>query len=147
MEWAMTLLSALMLCLLATADGGSEPTGTLIIDADGFHDSAGHAIARLYLPGMNVTQTPHASLTASIVDHRAHFAFQGLPAGDYAVVVVHDQNDNQTIDHNRLGFPQEPLGFSNGFRLSLLSGMPTFEKLRFHFSPERDAQTVTVTVR
>jgi outer membrane protein len=57
-----------------------------------------------------------------------------LAFGDYAVVVLHDGNDNGEVDHNFLGLPTEPLGFSNGFKLGLFSGKPTFEKLRFTFS-------------
>ena len=59
------------------------------------------------------------------------FTSKGLPAGPYAVVVVHDVNANGEIDHTLLRLPAEPLGFSRGFRLGLLSGMPTFEKLSF----------------
>ena len=56
-----------------------------------------------------------------------------LPFGDYAAIFVHDRNGNDKIDH-RLGIPNEPLGYTNNWKLSLFSGMPTFEKLRFTFS-------------
>jgi uncharacterized protein (DUF2141 family) len=102
----------------------------LTVNADGFTSTTGHALARLYLPGMKVTGPPSQTLRADIVEGRAHFEFEGLPPGEYAVVVVHDLDDNGEITHT-LGFPSEPLGFSGGFRLGLFSGMPTFEKLRF----------------
>jgi uncharacterized protein (DUF2141 family) len=54
--------------------------------------------------------------------------------GQYAAVVYHDLDSNGVLDHGWFG-PKEPLGFSGGWKLSLLSGMPTFEKLRFDFSP------------
>ena len=57
-----------------------------------------------------------------------------LAYGPYAMVVFHDENDNGTLDHNVLRLPAEPLGFSKGFKLSLFSGMPNFEKLRFDFT-------------
>jgi len=39
--------------------------------------------------------------------------FAGLEEGEYAVVVVHDENDNGTYDSGFLGFGSEGLGYSN----------------------------------
>jgi uncharacterized protein (DUF2141 family) len=36
-----------------------------------------------------------------------------LPAGSYAVQVMHDQNDNGKLDTNFMGIPTEGYGFSN----------------------------------
>jgi uncharacterized protein (DUF2141 family) len=110
--------------------------GTLTIRATGFVHARGHAVAKLYLPGENVrSKQPHLLVRSEIHEGAASFAFPGLPFGTYAVVVFHDENDNGEIDHNLVGLPIEPLGFSNGFALGLLSGMPTFEKLQFPFGP------------
>ena len=42
--------------------------------------------------------------------------FADLAAGDYAVLVFHDENGNGRLDLNFLGIPREPLGFSNRYR-------------------------------
>jgi uncharacterized protein (DUF2141 family) len=39
--------------------------------------------------------------------------FKDLPAGDYAVTMYQDENDNGSIDKNAIGIPTEPYGFSN----------------------------------
>ena len=39
--------------------------------------------------------------------------FVGLEEGEYAVVVVHDENDNGAYDSGFLGFGGESLGYSN----------------------------------
>lgn len=39
--------------------------------------------------------------------------FGELPAGDYALSVVHDLNGNGRMDSNALGIPVEPFAFSN----------------------------------
>ncbi len=131
-----------LLMLLGLLDGGTELV-TLTVEADGFATAQGHALARLYRPGMAVTGEPALTISAPIVAGRAHFEFPPALPGAYAVVVVHDRNDNGRIDHT-LGFPSEPLGFSNGFTLSLFSGLPTFEKLRFELSDGSPPQRVTV---
>lgn len=54
--------------------------------------------------------------------------FNDLPTGDYAVVVVHDANDNGKLDTGFLGFGGENYGFSN--RASSWFGRPDFEEAK-----------------
>jgi uncharacterized protein (DUF2141 family) len=42
--------------------------------------------------------------------------FARLPPGRYAVIVVHDENDNGRLDANVFGVPTEGYGFSNDAR-------------------------------
>jgi uncharacterized protein (DUF2141 family) len=48
-----------------------------------------------------------------------------VPAGRYAVAVIHDENENQKLDRNFLGIPKEGFGFANNPRV-LLSA-PSFQ--------------------
>lgn len=48
-----------------------------------------------------------------------------LPAGSYAVAIVHDLNANHAFDRNFLGVPVEPFGFSNN--PSIFFGPPSWE--------------------
>lgn len=112
-----------------------EPNvGELTIHVTGFTHARGHAMAKLFAPGDNVLGTGRWQMRVPIDTGAAVFHFEALPAGSYAVVVFHDENDNAVIDHGLLG-PSEPLGFSGGFRLSLVSGRPDFERLKFDFKP------------
>lgn len=40
--------------------------------------------------------------------------FDKVPAGKYAISVFLDENNNQNLDQNIFGIPQEKYGFSNG---------------------------------
>ncbi len=137
---------ALLVVLAAWSSSAQEPVAgvTLEVRATGFRDSRGQALARLYRPGDDVLGPPWRSAHGPISEGKAQLHFEGLPAGPYAVVVVHDVNANGEIDHTLLRLPAEPLGFSRGFRLGLLSGMPTFEKLSFEVSPAAHAVEVEV---
>ena len=128
--------------LLAAAD--TPAAGELTLRASGFKSMQGHAVAKLFTAGDNVLGAGRWQLAASIEGDSAVFRFAGLPAGSYAAVVFHDLNDNASIDHGLLG-PAEPLGFSGGFVLGLLSGRPDFERLKFEFKPP--AQTLELKVR
>jgi uncharacterized protein (DUF2141 family) len=57
--------------------------------------------------------------------------FARLPPGRYAVIVVHDANDNGRLDANVLGVPTEGYGFSNDAR-------------GFLSAPSFDAAAITV---
>jgi len=121
-----------------------QQSGDLTVLASGFKTNNGHAIARLYLPGNEVTKKGQQEVSATIHDGKSNLLFPVLHAGNYVVVVFHDANDNGTVDHNFFGLPVEALGFSNGFRVSLTSGMPNFEKLRFAHG--NSAQTIQLNV-
>jgi uncharacterized protein (DUF2141 family) len=137
---AVAFLSALVLDAAATSE-----VNTLAVSALGFTHGRGHAVAKLFLPGDNVRGAGRTQAVADIRDGQAAFEFKGLAGGAYAVVVFHDENDNGKIDHNALGWPSEPIGFSNGFTLGLFSGLPSFEKLRFDYLMGK--QTLEVLVK
>jgi uncharacterized protein (DUF2141 family) len=57
--------------------------------------------------------------------------FVSLPAGEYAVVVVHDANDNGQIDPGFLGIGGEGYGYSN--QVKPWFGRPDFDEVKFVF--------------
>lgn len=132
-----------VLLLAASLAGASAQIRCLRIEASGFATARGHAVLRLYRPGDDVPRAPALALRASIADGGARFCVD-VPPGDYAAVVFHDQNDNGEVDHNVLGLPSEPLGFSGGYRMGLTSGMPSFDKLKFRFTTGMAPVRITV---
>ncbi len=59
--------------------------------------------------------------------------FAGLEEGEYAVVAVHDENDNGAFDSGFLGFGGESLGYSNNVRPFL--GRPDFDDVKLSIGP------------
>lgn len=57
------------------------------------------------------------------------FEFSGLLDGQYALVVVHDENGNGVLDTGFLGFGGESYGYSNN--PATLLGRPSFEAASF----------------
>lgn len=145
------MLSAAVLALAVVLPASSigatwaGAAGALVVQASGFKQERGHAVAKLFRPGDNVLGRGTRQATSAITTGRASFSFGNLPAGRYAVVVFHDENGNGTIDHNAMGLPSEPLGFSNGFALSLVSGLPRFDKLQFEHPGGK--QLIEIAVR
>lgn len=60
--------------------------------------------------------------------------FAGLEEGEYAVVVVHDENGNQIYDNGFLGFGAEGLGYSNNAWSWF--GRPDFDEVKITIDSE-----------
>lgn len=140
-----SIILTLAVCLFKTAAAVDVPGNDIIVHVSGFTHAGGQAIGNLFREGDDVFEKPYLRVVAGIQQNTATLVFPSLPQGSYAVTVFHDENGNNDLDHNFLRLPAEPLGFSNGFKLSLFSGMPSFEKLRFSFGP--DFQPLEISVK
>jgi uncharacterized protein (DUF2141 family) len=71
-----------------------------------------------------------ASFKASIAAMSgARLAFGEVPPGDYALMVLHDENSNAKVD-TMLGIPREGVGFSRNPKLYF--GPPSFKAVLIH---------------
>jgi uncharacterized protein (DUF2141 family) len=66
--------------------------------------------------------------------------FENLPDGEYAVSVIHDENDNGELDSNAFGIPKE--GFAFGNNAMGMFGPPSFDKAKIVLKNGRVAQTI-----
>jgi len=55
----------------------------------------------------------------------ARYTLKGLPPGDYALLIYHDENRNGELDQNFVGIPREPIALSNNY---LPKGPPSFSR-------------------
>lgn len=116
----------------------------LVVHVSGFTHEGGQAVVSLYREEDDIPSKPYIRSAEEIRQGKATFIFSNLQYGDYAIIVFHDENSNNDLDHNFFGFPAEPLGYSNGFKFSLFSGMPNFSKLRFTFGVGARPLKITV---
>jgi uncharacterized protein (DUF2141 family) len=64
---------------------------------------------------------------------------QGVPTGDYALTVLHDENRNGRLD-TMLGIPREGFGFSRNPKVRF--GAPKFEEVRITVAPGYARQAI-----
>jgi uncharacterized protein (DUF2141 family) len=83
-------------------------------------------------------------MKGKIENGKAEIVFKNILYGDYAAILLHDENSNGVIDHTS-GITSEPLGYTNNWRLTLFSGKPNFEKLKFNFSEQNTKQTIAIS--
>ena len=137
-----TIVSIIFLLVLSELSYG-QSLGTLVIEAGIFRDNGGKAVVHLFRREDALPKKPFMESSSIIVDGKTKIIFKNIPFGDYAAIIFHDENSNDRIDH-RFGLPNEPMGFSNHWKLSLFSGMPTFEKLKFSFGVDNTALKITL---
>jgi uncharacterized protein (DUF2141 family) len=74
----------------------------------------------------------YRGMWAPISQSTAVCDFKGVPAGAYAVTVLHDENLNGKMDFNMLGIPTKGYGFSNDAKATVKP--PSFEAAEVKYS-------------
>lgn len=65
-----------------------------------------------------------------------------LEPGTYGIAVFHDLNENEELDTNLFGAPNEPFGFSNNPVIKFSA--PKFEEFKFEFDGEPMELSITL---
>ena len=119
------LASLVLLTILPNAAAAAQSSTTesckLIVHIDGFRNQKGDA-------GVTVFTSPDGwpENNNKAFIHGGH-PFSGdkttvelqIPAGRYAIAVLHDENSNHKLDRNMIGWPKEGFGFSNNPKVGL----------------------------
>jgi uncharacterized protein (DUF2141 family) len=87
----------------------------------------GHVLVALHNKD-TFLKKPLKSEVATIVNGKAFVTFNNIKPGTYAIVVLHDKNDNKIMDFDTYGMPLEAYGISNNV---LLMGPPQWEDANF----------------
>ncbi len=72
-------------------------------------------------------------------DDRLEVRFDGLKAGRYGVMVLHDKDGNRRFDVGPLGIPKDDYGFSNN---PTVFARPGFDRIAFDLPAEGGRVTV-----
>lgn len=114
---------ALLVSFSAAAYCQSPTTETckLIVHIDGFRNQNGNAGVTVFTspdgwPENNDKAFMHAG--HPFTGNKATLELQ-LPAGRYAIAVIHDENSSHKLDRNFVGFPKEGFGFANNPKVGL----------------------------
>lgn len=109
-----TLVSILLTLLLAIFGTSAASAGELTITVTDIRAATGTiqvSVANSEAAWNNQAK-PIAGKKVAVTDKQVVLHFT-LPAGTYAVQVMHDENGNDKLDTNFVGMPIEGYGFSN----------------------------------
>lgn len=126
--WAAAALLALLPAGGRAATGDESFNVTVrVVDADPL---TGTLEISLFNSAETFLKQPYLQTSGAVNEDGSHQALFGkVPPGEYAVVVVHDENGNSKLDTGFLGFGGESYAYSNDARP--LFGRPSFDEAKF----------------
>jgi len=102
--------------MAAQQPASSAPTYTLTVVVEGVNNLGGNVGMLVFNSPKGWAEDRSAALKdISVPAHEGTNTLEvpGLPAGEYAVALIHDVNKNHKLDKNFLGEPKEQWGLSN----------------------------------
>lgn len=134
--WTCGVAAALLLALPAVSFGAEAEkprVGTLTIVSSGFESEEGDVMIRLSNSREDFEAEDAGFRNAKVEASggKATTTFEGLPYGEYAIQLFHDENSNEELDIGWMG-PEEAYGFSNDARGVM--GPPDWDDAKFTLS-------------
>jgi len=111
-------LSFALAAVAAIFIAGPASAARIVVTIDGVHSNKGNVFVGLYA---SPAKFLHGSQTDGMIKIKASTSpvtvtFDHLKPGTYAVGAYHDENSNDHLDTNVMGFPTEGYALSNGIR-------------------------------
>ncbi|MBW0145637.1 DUF2141 domain-containing protein [Sphingomicrobium clamense] len=124
-----------------TAAAPHEATADLTVEVHGLRNVKGEVqlCVTQRREFLKCDEDPAARTAEMATSDVAPVTFKALPAGTYAVLVLHDENANGKMD-KMLGIPKEGFGFSGNPKIRM--GPPKAHHVRFELEPGQVEQRV-----
>lgn len=138
-------LIVLMLLMFSAFQTTYAQSNDCTVQITGLKSNSGKCIVYLYKDKKGFPIEPKyavATTSALIKDSKALAVFKGISSSEYAISVVHDENDNGKLDTNFLGIPKEGIGTSNNAKSTL--GPPSYEDSRFIIGNKTNSISITI---
>ena len=124
----------------------AETTGVISVQINGLKNDSGFVVVALYADAAAFPTKPEKAYGKSrsqIKNRMALVEFPGVPHGEYAIAVYHDENANGKLDTNFIGIPNEGLGSSNDAKGRF--GPPTFADAKFTLNEDRKTLAIKIS--
>jgi len=99
---------------ISNVPGDRSPKFKLTIK--GIEEAKGEVRIAMFNSEEKYTKDPVYAVVMTVDEKECVWELESLPAGNYAIAVYHDKNENGKLDTNFLGIPKEDYGFSNNAR-------------------------------
>ncbi|HEX5171676.1 MAG TPA: DUF2141 domain-containing protein [Cyclobacteriaceae bacterium] len=112
----------------------------LQVEVTNVKDTTGFIMVGLFSTEDSFLKKPVIGQTVRADHGSVMVTFKNVPAGEYAISVIHDENGNGELDSNFLGLPKEGFGFGNDAMGSF--GPPSFDKAKVIVNGQTKKQVV-----
>jgi len=126
---------------------GPASAARIVVTIDGVHNTKGNVFVGLYA---SPAKFLHGKQTDGMIKVPAKTSaitvtFDHLKPGTYAVGAFHDENSNEHLDTNSLGFPIEGFALSNDIRP--MFSRPDFYDCAFKIGEDDNDKTVELHIK
>lgn len=136
------IYTLLLLFSFATVSYAANPTHDLTIVLPNVKNTSGKIQIGLFNKAENFPKPNKHYKTITLNAKKGlRYTFKDLPAGDYGLAIMHDENGNGKCDMNMLGIPKEGYGFSNNVKPKLSA--PSFSQVKISL---RQDKTISVNL-
>lgn len=131
----MKTLATLLFMIISSIAGHAQTHEGITITAtvENVHNSNGHVIFALHNQTTFMKGKGIMNASSAIKDGVATVTFKNVAPGTYAILVLHDENNNNQMDYASSGMPTEEYGMSNNF---MGFGPPMFSDAKFEVTDE-----------
>lgn len=136
----LILLLAMFVGSFMYAQNSSAPSGTITVSVPNVKSENGNILFALYTQDNFLQGKSQYSAVSEIENGQATGVFNEVPAGTYAVVILHDKNGNYQMDFDQNGMPMEAYGTSGN---TMSYGPPTWEESHFSY----DGKDIQMEIR
>jgi uncharacterized protein (DUF2141 family) len=131
----INLFIAIVLCFLLLTSFKPVAEEGIKLTITSLRNDKGFVLVNLFKEGVGFPDEAGKAFRKDkvvIYNKRAVIIFPELPAGNYAIAILHDENNDQVMNKSRLGLPKEGYGFSNNVMAAF--GPPSYKKASFSHS-------------
>ncbi len=132
-----------LLCIISFV--AYSQNSEIVVNVSGLRTEKGKCLLYLYSNKKGFpTDADKAinSATGTILNGKSTIILKDVTDGEYAIAVVHDENDNGALDTNFLGMPKEGVGVSNNAKGFF--GPPSYDDSKFRLNKKSLTANITI---
>jgi uncharacterized protein (DUF2141 family) len=129
----LTLFMAFALSITFTNAQETATGKNITITIENISSNNGNVLLSLHTEDTFMKGNGIDMLKSKIVDGKVTVTFKNVAPGTYAVMALHDVNENNRMDFQENGMPKESYGVSNN---SMSFGPPQFSTAKFELKNE-----------
>ena len=127
------LLSFSLLFFLSIGNAQDQTGNTITVTINNAKSDNGTILVTLHTADTFMKQEGIQSAEGKIKDGKSEIVLENVQPGEYAIMVLHDANDNRKMDFESSGMPKESYGMSNNV---MSYGPPQYSDAKFTMKEE-----------
>lgn len=128
-----TLVLSMVLVLMSFSSFSQDTGANITVTVDNVKNDKGKVVFSLHTKDTFMKGNGIMNAESEIKDGKVIITFENVQPGEYAIMVLHDENDNQRMDFRENGMPLESYGMSNNV---MSFGPPIYDDAKFQVEKE-----------